>query len=221
MNFVCCTVMSGKFQNLFAQSNESETFVCNVFGLSECKKRNVLPLICSSTSFEFVGNGYLSKNSNNVIALNFWRMKLYSVLEDISSHKLWSVKLYSVLEDISSHKPVIQLNVPCFRSCICHRCFFEEPWFWADRCSSFSISSELLDEKIGKKEDVSVENKSNVPSLSKIFSKMSSVVASVFSETFEALNCWLVQSLSPRCVLSFWIIHIFQSKLFPSWRSFT
>ena len=85
----------------------------------------------------------ISKNSNNVIALNFWRMKLYSVLEDISSHKLWSMKLYSVLEDISSHKPVIQLNVPCFRSCIWHRCFFEEPWFWVDRCSSFSISFDL------------------------------------------------------------------------------
>ena len=34
-----------------------------------------------------------------------------------------------------------------------------------------------------------VENIFNVPFFSRIFSKMFSIVASIFSETFEALNC--------------------------------
>ena len=153
--------MSGTFQKLLAQSKESLTSACNLSGLIECKKRNTLPLLCSSISLRFVGNGYLSKNSNKVIALNFW-----------------DIKLYSVLEDISSHESVIQLNTPCFRSWIWYRCFLVLPWFWAERCSSFSISSRLFDGKSENRDEICVENEFNVPPLSIIFSKMSSVETS-------------------------------------------
>ena len=84
MNFASRALMSDKFQKLFVKSNESNTSDCNVSGLSECKKWNVLPLFCSSTSFKFVGSGCISKISYKVIALYFWSMILYSGLDDCS-----------------------------------------------------------------------------------------------------------------------------------------